>query len=34
MTTMNTINPITHKIKSLYVAYAPEFNVSAYGALS
>jgi len=21
----------THKIKSLYVAYAPEFEVSAYG---
>jgi len=22
---------LTHKIKSLYVAYAPEFEVSAYG---
>jgi hypothetical protein len=28
---MNTITPIIRKIASLYIAYAPEFNLSAYG---
>ena len=28
---MTTITPITFKITSLYFAYAPEFDVSAYG---
>jgi hypothetical protein len=28
---MSTMNTFTHKISSLYVAYAPEFDVSAYG---
>ena len=28
---MSTITPLTIKITSLYVAYAPEFDVSAYG---
>lgn len=28
---MNTITSITQKITNLYVAFAPEFRVSAYG---
>jgi hypothetical protein len=28
---MNAITPITRRITSLYVAYAPDFDVSAYG---
>ena len=28
---MSTITTLTIKITSLYVAYAPEFDVSAYG---
>ena len=27
-----SIAAFTHKITSLYVAYAPDFNVSAYGS--
>jgi hypothetical protein len=28
---MNTITAITRRITSLYVAYAPDFDLSAYG---
>jgi hypothetical protein len=28
---MSTMTTLTHKITSLYVAYAPEFDVAAYG---
>ena len=28
---MSNITPITRRITSLYVAYAPAFDVSAYG---
>jgi hypothetical protein len=28
---MSTITTLTHKITSLYVAYAPAFDLSAYG---
>jgi hypothetical protein len=29
---MNTTSPITLKLNSIYIAYAPEFELAAYGS--